>query len=332
MAGTGELAYIYAKASGILAKSFIGPRVKLLAGRQRVAELYSKVLPGETPPQVPERELVTALQRRVVERTIEIYQMVIDAYGGKERILVQLLKSFDFLNVKELLYSMNTKEAAPPRLIDLGKYAEVRTKGYPDPRRLFEATRFSWLVKRHDLSDVAAVENELDKQYYVELWEIARRLPRRDKGIKDLVRMEAIYENIVWAVRLRVYYGLEEKEIAARLIGFQGTDVASPALESCSFPLDSREKWALWRYGYLVNEEGGEAGFRPDPRVIEARAARRLYALTRRLFHGSPFSLTPSVCFFKLKEFEADIVKSVAEGMQMNLPDGEILAFLGEIV
>jgi vacuolar-type H+-ATPase subunit C/Vma6 len=72
-------------------------------------------------------------------------------------------------------------------------------------------------------------------------------------------------------------------------------------------------------------------GFRIDPRAIEANAAKRLYAMTRRLFHGSPFSLTPSVCFFKLKEFEADILKSVAEGMQMNLPEHEILAFLGEL-
>jgi vacuolar-type H+-ATPase subunit C/Vma6 len=105
----------------------------------------------------------------------------------------------------------------------------------------------------------------------------------------------------------------------------------SAALESCSFPLDSRAKWSSWKYGYLVNAELGEKGFRPDPRAIEANAAKSLYALTRRLFHVSPFSITPTVCFFKLKEFEADIVKSVAEGMQMNLPEHEILAFLGEI-
>jgi hypothetical protein len=123
---------------------------------------------------------------------------------------------------------------------------------------------------------------------------------------------------------------MEKEEIRSMLIDLKGADTVSDALATCSFPLDSRAPWDSWKYGYLLGEESSAGFFRPDPRVIEANAAKRLYARTKKLFRSSPFSITPSVCFFKLKEFEADIVKSVAEGLQMNLPEDEILAFLGE--
>ena len=76
-------------------------------------------------------------------------------------------------------------------------------------------------------------------------------------------------------------------------------------LQAFEIPPDSVEGWRKWRYGWLIDDQLSESFQAPDPVRAERQAARRMYTRSHQLFHQDPFTLTPLVAFFRLKEYEA---------------------------
>ncbi|MDR1909351.1 MAG: V-type ATPase subunit [Spirochaetaceae bacterium] len=103
------------------------------------------------------------------------------------------------------------------------------------------------------------------------------------------------------------------------------TEDAEAALE---LPLDHYEPWQSWsRSGFLNREEPGRH-WRLDPRHFQNAASEYLYNLARVSFHHRPFSLDATVCFIKLKQFEEDLLTSMAEGLSLGLRSRDVLDML----
>jgi vacuolar-type H+-ATPase subunit C/Vma6 len=95
------------------------------------------------------------------------------------------------------------------------------------------------------------------------------------------------------------------------------------------FVPDSVEEWRTWKFGWLLEDQLGESFRAPDPVRAEQKAAQRMYLRAHQLFHQSPFTLVPLVAYFKLKEFEADLLKTAAEAVTLSISEQDVLAITG---
>jgi vacuolar-type H+-ATPase subunit C/Vma6 len=358
MPGSGERAYVYAKACGIIGKSFVGKRILQLGALSRLSELDRLVF-SQDARDLPERELLVDLERRIIDRTAKQIVTIMDAFARPPEFPVRLLRSYEYGDIKNLINALAVGDPRAPVFTDIGRFRTVKVEAYPDLTAMLRDTEFDWLLKE-DLQSPASsggdkglLQTKVDRQYYTTLWESLISLPRNDrKTAKKILSEEISLRNAAWALRLRTYYGMSPEEIRERLVFIKpekapppggaseaasspkgpaasgGEALAADALASLSLALDNPSDWAPWkRVGFLNPSRPGES-WTVDPRFFQNAASEYLYRLARISFRLRPFSLDTVTCFIKLKQFEEDLLTSVAEGLGLGMPAGDIFALL----
>jgi vacuolar-type H+-ATPase subunit C/Vma6 len=174
-----------------------------------------------------------------------------------------------------------------------------------------------------------ALQTRLDQHYYTTLWESLYRLKPRDRtGIAVILSEEISLRNVVWALRLRTYYGMSGDEVREKLIDpGDRPSLAADAEVSLELPLDTREPWASWKRAAFLNPDQGGM-WTADPRYFQNAASKHLYQLARHYFRRRPFSIDTAACFIKLKQFEEDLLTSIAEGLGIGMTSRDVFALL----
>jgi hypothetical protein len=323
--------YIYARVSGAVARSRLGSRASALVRLGRVAEVW-KTLFDEAAPALPERLLVAAAERKLETEALRDFMSLAGPVSKHDDFFRALLRKSEFGFVKKLLIAFAEDEAAGPDGTFLPVRPSVRADFFPDRGRVFSHRRFSWLAEG-DRRDLTMAKNRLDRQYYTELWKAAANLPADLRGtLPRVLRKEAELENIVWALRLRRYYGLRNDEIQGLLIDFRGVDAGRSAMEALGKRPDNKADWAGWEWESLVNE-GSRAGedWHLDVRHVEIEAKKRIFSDLLRAMHMELGSYVPLYAYFRIKEYETAAVFGVLEGIHLEAPADEIAAFAAEL-
>jgi len=104
--------------------------------------------------------------------------------------------------------------------------------------------------------------------------------------------------------------------------------LASEARSSLYFPLDMRLPWRGWRWEKFLNPEEHGAHWSCDPRYFQNAASKYINHLAYHNFHSSPMSVSAIYCFIKLKQFEEDLLTSLAEGLSLGMDSSYIFKLL----
>jgi vacuolar-type H+-ATPase subunit C/Vma6 len=336
MPDLGRRAYAFAKASGIIGKSCIGRRVSRLRSLTQLAELDRLLFPGETR-DLPGEELLRDLEKRITGRAVRQMLSIAGAYPKPPETLARLLRAYEYADVKSLLNFLGSGEKGTPFFTDIRPFGTVRWAAYPNLGAMFQNTEFEWVSgeKPESLTgeELMLLQARLDRQYYDRLWKSVLRLPGSDRRAAELILGEEIsLLNCMWVLRLRCYYRLSPEKIRDYLLDIRlksGRSASADAVAALGFALDNFAAWQSWRKRSFLNPGTPGEVWRPEPRFFQSAASRHLYHLARRYFRGRPFSLDTMVCFIKLKQFEEDLLTSVAEGLGMGMSGGDILTLLG---
>jgi len=328
VASTGERAFAWAKACGIIGKSFLGKNIQRLYPITRLSELDRALFPTN-PLDLPERELSVALERRIAERASAHVLSIMDAFTKPSAALTTLVRSWENADLKTCLAAISAGQKSRPPITGIGQYRTIDFEAFPDIAGMTAGTAYAWLAGAHGQKSLVDLETELDLRYYQTLWSELARLPKSDRqGFQALIIEEITLKNIVWAFRLRSYYKLDALELDSRLVDLEskGISLAKAARDTNGFAMDKREDWKGWKYSYLLNPEKSGEYWRLDPRYAQNSAARRLYHHAKSIFRRNPFSSDTIACFIKLMQFEEDILTSVAEGLALGIPARDALA------
>jgi vacuolar-type H+-ATPase subunit C/Vma6 len=336
MPDSGKRAYAFARASGIIGKSCVGRRVSRLRGLTQLTELDGLLFSGETR-NLPGEELLRDLEKRITGRAVKQMISIVGSFSKPPETLARLLRAYEYSDVKSLLNFLNSGEKGPPSFTDIRPFGTVRWGAYPDLEAMFRGTEFSWVSGEKPRSmtgaDLMILQARLDHQYYDRLWKSVLRLPKGDRRAAERILGEEIsLLNCMWVLRLRHYYQMSAGEIQAHLLDIRlrsGRSAAADAAAALGFALDNAAAWQSWRRRAFLNPEIPGEFWQPEPRFFQNAASRYLYRLACRYFRGRPFSLDAMICFIKLKQFEEDLLTSVAEGLGMGLPGGDTLTLLG---
>lgn len=326
---TFRYAYILAKIYGILSRSFIGENYKDILRLKKVSDIYDRLFPGERT-EIPEYQLTAELERKVVEAGIRTMVSVLDLLGNGEPILVHMLRKFEYQAVKSVVRGIVNGQAAEIAPWNLSRYAGIDLAGSDDQKTAMEKSPYAWILPMLASSPLVRIENSLDREYYVKLKSLARELPSKDRaGVDRLVSLEIVLVNVIWALRLRFFFGLDAEKAQELLIPGMADAERRAVEQAFDIPADSLDGWRKWKFVWLIEDQLGEAFQAPDPIRAEQKATHRLYTQARRLFHQDPFTLTPLAAFFKLKEYEASLLSTAVEALRLSVSEQEVLTLVG---
>ena len=337
MLRAGERAYGFAKAWGIIGKSFVGKRIFNLSGVNRLSDLDRLLFPHPRG-DLPERELLVDLEARIVQRSVRQIMALVQAFVKPPNLLVRLIRSYEYGDMKAALNALAAGEAKSPGFTDIGRFRRVAFEAYPDVETMVKGTEFEVFLKDirafmqgglQSPQDTVALQIKLDTLYYTSLWKDLRALGSRERRtIEKILGEEIALRNAVWALRLRIYYDLSPEDIREKLIAPEYKTLLAPAEDSLSRALDTRTDWRGWKYASLLNPEKPNEHWKADPRYLQNAASEYLYHLARMSFRHWPFSMDSIFCFIKLKQFEENLLTSVAEGLGMGMSIQDVFALL----
>ncbi|MDR0444265.1 MAG: V-type ATPase subunit [Treponema sp.] len=344
MLDAGGRAYAYSKACGIIGKSFVGKRIPALYGLHTLSEFSRFVFPHENL-NLPGRELLADLERRIIARTIRQIVSVINSYQKPPELLILLLRSYEYSDLKSCLHYIDAGKKEQPVLCDIGDYKTIHFEAYPDIAAMLAATEFENIPgKTEQKINFSLLESEIDKLYYRRLKETLFSLSSDDREISQRIIAEEIaIRNCIWAFRLRTYFHKTAEETKDFLMDITMKSVrdtlmdsprreislVSDALKSLDFHLDIRSHWTDWKWEKLLNPEQPGVHWYADPKYFQNAASKYLYRLAMRYFRLMPMSVSMVFCFVKVKQYEEDLLTSIIEGLGLGMSSNDVLDLLG---
>jgi hypothetical protein len=355
MPDSGERAYAYTKACGIIGKSFVGRRISALAGVRALNELDRLIFP-ETRKDLPGKELLTDLESRIAGRAVRHILEIINSFSRAPKLLARQLRSYEFSDLKTCLNYLSGGIRSLPPFVNIGRYRTIHFEAFPNLAAMLADTEFEFILSKDVKAiqsgnfDVIPLETELDLRYYLGLKEALYHLSAEDRHFAERILAEEIsLRNCVWALRLRTYYKKTAAEAGKHLMNIRmrasgeipgdiherrknirakEISLSAEAEESLELPLDSRAAWHGWRWEKFLNPEKPGEHWNADPRFFQNAASEYLYRLSLHSFHRRPFAISTSFCYIKLKQFEEDLLTSVAEGLGLGMASRDVFDLL----
>ena len=331
---TGAGAYIFAKANGILGKSFTGKRAQKLFAAKSLGELWTLLFRSQ-PPMVPEVMLSQQIEEKAFSDFTNQFVQFISLYDKPEEVLKDQLLMYDGENLKELGAALCKGEPKCPAVINLKNYSSLNYAAWPDIKKITKGSPFSWYNKVPGIHEQQEQDFKIDIQICRHLWNSAlKQKGEAGEALLNLYRQEFIVKNIVWVLRLRLYYNMNSEDIIKNLIYVtdkpgHSDPVAAPALKILEWPLDEYEVWSNWRYASLVNPYEPGQVWQIDPIWIEKRNRVEINRKASKLFHQFPGEPAGLIGWYKMKNYELSCIRTAVESIRLNVDSAEAMDAIG---
>lgn len=334
MERSGAQSYVYAKASGILARSFIGSRASALFAPRSLAELWSLVLKTEVPA-IPETLLAMRLEEEAGANFISEYKKLLDMYDKPDDVAVLLLRYFDYSNLKSLGAAAAMGQKDFPRIRNIAPYNILNYDGWPSISKITEGSPLSWYDKEPEISEQQFLDAKIDRQFVSDLWAAAKRLGVFERAsVEKFILKEYAMENMIWALRLKVFYNMSREEILEHIMFLDSSKnkddlFARDAIEILEKNPEHYEDWSGWKYAKFLNAHEEGSIWTIDPGWVEDAAKKGIVAEANRLFHSQPFTPMVLVSWFFLKLSELNHIRAAVEALRLNVEAGSAMEAAG---
>lgn len=325
--------YVYAKSQGMLSKSFVGPRKEALFNVKTLSDLW-RTLFETSAPLIPENLLARAIEEEAEKKFIADYTRLLKNFSNPDKIAVHVLRYYDYHNIKEINSAIIKGETKLPNIVDIGEYSKLNYSEWPNIKKITQNSDINWLDTPVTRSTQKDVDSRLDIQYTTELWKAANDLPNQDGlTIKIIVKENIVLQNILWAIRLKKYYGFTYDQISERLV-FDNPEhsrsdcLAGPALDIIENPLDSWDAWKDWKYVSFLNPNDEGSVWTVDPSYIQKSINRYTKNAVYKSFRKSTSSAHTLVAWYEIKKFELDLIRTYVEGLRLNVDAEELKQFM----
>lgn len=271
--------FVYAKASGLLSKAFVGANASRLFSVQSLRELYTLLFDDEVP-SVPEVLLSKEIEVKAAENFISLYKNLLNKFDRPSSILSEILSFYEYEN-----------------------------------------------------SEVS--DSESDRARIMSLWNAVSSLKGSDReNLEQLYKMEISFKNILWVLRLKVYYHFSNDEILEHLVyageKHEKDDIlAREAIAILGKDISSYDDWKGWRYSQFLNPHEDGVVWEIDPCWIERSLKNYLAKSYKHFFHKDPMSITSLVSWFRIKQYELDCIRTVAEALRLGVESEKAMEVAG---
>ena len=330
MADSYEIAYLYGRICGAFSTMYLGAKGAAIARDSSLSDIWKLYFDQEIPDK-PEAWILTTLERKVIRRSVDKFLFLAQPVLDSDTFTRALSAKYEIEAVKSMLFRLAASGSKPDAMLYVNPLTEKALAAWPRMKEMFGGTAYDW-IDRDALVDIGDSENRLDREYYSNLWSATATLPKRMLGnIPALILQDIRYQNLVWALRVRRYYGYTAERTLPMLAAIDGEDTTSLAIETFTLDIDNLDSFGAWTGKKLLSSQ---TGTRLDVPTLELRVQKELFAAVRRSLHMYPFGYTPLYCYFKMLEAEASLVLGILEGIRLKAPTEEKIdlawALMGE--
>jgi V/A-type H+-transporting ATPase subunit C len=278
---------------------------------------YGPYLEGLKDKDINPRRVITQVKRKLADAFYSVIQM---APVETRSLVKQLYRYYELGNLKAVLRALVTvqtwnAEAGVAAAVDL-------LQGTPYEEIL------SFAMKRYSAEqNLFPLEVALDLSFWRRLWSEAQKLTGQDREhsvriIGALLDMN----NLMWAIRYRVYHKLSEEEIINYTLPFgyrvKDSDIRAIAAGADIASIVSRIFPGVPDLNALL--ENPQVGL---PR-LEVLLKREVMKQCLAAFVGSPFHIGLPLAFLVLHDFEVQDLIVLIEAKSSGLPEEEYRPFL----
>lgn len=330
--------FVYAKASGMLAKSYVGLRARDLFAANSLGELWSLLFKKEIP-SVPETLLARELEKEAFLTFVNQYKALIQNYSSPQPVLLALLHGYDYENLKDIGAALALGEKEIPEIQKINPFNLIHYEKWPNIQAMTAESPFSWYNKVPEIREQHLVNYRVDCQNVIELWRAAAKTESSCReAVKKLIAEKLIVDNVVWAIRLRLYYEMERDEIIPLLAysteeNRRNLDVmdvlVQDAVKSLEWPLDDYDKWKKWKYSKLLNAHEEGTVWNVDPSWISNAFKPAYVEKARKMFHRYPSTSCPMICWFIIKQNELDNIRTASESLRLDVDSVQAMNIAG---
>ncbi len=324
-------AYTNAKAGGILSKSFVGTRAEKLFSVKSLRELYSLLFSSDAP-HIPEAMLAKEIEVQAEKSFIDSFVKLIKNFSSPSPIFSALLHFYDYDNLKEIVAALSLGEREMPKIADVHEFSLLNYKAWPNLKKITADSPVSWYNEIPEIEGQQNADSRLDSQYIEELWNAVESLPASERVLaKRLIGAEISSRNMLWVIRLKVYYKMDSDKIRAQLAfankKAKKSDVlAGEALSIIEKDVGNFGDWKNWKYADHLNPHEEGVIWEIDPVWVERAFRRDFVRMAIRSFHKNPMSVMSLVSWFKIKQNELDSIRTVAEGLRLGETSKKLMA------
>ena len=247
--------------------------------------------------------------------------------GELNDLIVEYLRRYDIWNIKTLLRGKlfnASVEDILESLIAAGEFtytsmSELAAKStYQEVIEALKYSEYYPLLKKFDGTNLAYIENELDKMYYSSLFAAIGKPRSKDRKLfSKVVRLEVDVKNLINLFRLKKA-GLEKADEIMPLMIEGGSELKPEKLASLPYEefVNELQRTKFW------DAISGVSG--PDMASLtplESRLTRYYLESSTILSHVSPISIVPIMDYIIHKNNETTNLRIIFRGKESGLSD-----------
>lgn len=329
-----SVTFEYAKAAGLLRKAFVGQNAVKLFEQTSLTDLWALIF-KTNPPMMPERLLAEEIEKQCQKQFISQFLSFIKTSGASNNVLTEIFDIYEVENLKEIVSALESNEKECPQLIDVGDYGSIHPENWPNLGAITEGSKYSWLTKLPDVHEQKELDYKLDLQVLRDYWKTIHKLKGENREAHEKMFIEEYgMKNIIWALRLSVYYEMPLEEIKEHLLyvtdnANEEDPVAGPALKVLNFGKQDFNAWMKWKYSELVNPRVDGDSWTVDPVWIEQKALIAQQKNYRHIFHQYPMTTAALIAWYKIKAYEQSCIRTAVESIRLNIASSEAMNAVG---
>lgn len=321
--------YAYAKACGILSRSYTGERAAKLFSAQKLSELWPLIFTDEVPA-VPEILLAKTIEQKAAQKFILEYKKLLMAYDSPAQILVDLLQYFDFENLKSLGAAAAMGQREMPPLRDISPFNILNYAAWPSIQKITQNTELEWYDHEPEVVEQQQLDNELDLRFVEKLWTSSQELFGEEKKmVQSMIAQRYSMRNVIWVLRLKLYYGMDKNQIVQRLAFLnpqngRSDPIGGDALDILDKDIKNWDDWKNWKYAKFLNPREEGSLWSVDPRWVEESSEKEFIKKATKNFHANPSAAAALLCWYFIKAKELDYIRMATEALRLNVKVQEI--------
>ena len=303
---------------------------------------------GETPyePFLTDTEVTEFTSGRttyqIKNRLADVYQSIIrSAPKHTKTLLIELFRHFEIDNLKAILRAIvagSDRDQVREILFPLGSLAVLPIEKLLESETVDAAIEqlthtpyydtLSYAMKRYsDEHSLFPLEVALDLNYWRQLWNDANHLKGRDRSqALHILGLLMDLNNLMWAMRYRVYHHLSEEEVINYTLPF-GYRVRDDDIRSIAAGADiTRVVERIYPHLSDLPELSGE----PENELpkLEIQLQRHFREQLNAVFIGYPFHIGLPLAYVLLLELELQDLTVLVEAKASQLPSKDFLPYL----
>lgn len=331
---SGASSYIYAKVCGLLSKAYVGQNSLKLFNARSLSEIWELVF-NSSAPLIPEQLLANKIETEAVKKCLSDYCSLLSLYSKPDSFLIELLRRYEIENIKVISAALSMGEEKIPRVVNLGQYELLNYDAWPNIKKITENTNFAWYDHIPDLEERQKMDYKLDLQEIRTLWKSVNKISDSSRtALVEYFTEEYKIQNMLWALRLKVYYKMKDEDILKNLFYIKeqpssDDPLLKNAIEIFGKAPDNYDDWKKWRYAsYLNSHEEGNI-WSIDPMWIEQKLRVGEVGRAKRILHQYPATYASLVMYFRIKQQELNVIRAATEAIRLNADKTEAMYVSG---